>query len=143
MLFNFLINLFLSSIRINIVPYFVLQIFGFTCRTSPRIHLQILFQPTLIRAVPNNRSAHRRTSNVNACFFRTMSELIFLLCALKKLHTHPIFSIVLLRDWRIYITALRFQELMHANLFHRFFNRQTIVKIIEDSAFSSKSLEKS
>ena len=91
MLFNFLINLFLSSIRINIAPYFVLQILGFTCRTSSRIHLQILFQPTLIRAIPNNGSAHQHVSNVNACFFRTMSELIFLLCALKKLHTHPIF----------------------------------------------------
>ena len=114
--------------RINIAPYFVLQISGFTCRTSSRIHLQILFQPTLIRAVPNNGSAHQHVSNVNACFFQTMSELIFLLCALKKLHTHPIFSIVLLRDWRIYIAALRFQELMRANLFHRFFNRETFVE---------------
>lgn len=91
MLFNFLTNLFLSSIRINIASYFVLQIFGFTCRTSFRIHLQILLQHTLIRAIPNNGSAHRRASNANVCFFRTLSELISLLCALKKLHTHPIF----------------------------------------------------
>ena len=91
MLFNFLTNLFLSSMRINITSNFVLQLFSFTCRTSSRIHLQILFRHALIGSVPNNRFTYRRPLNANACFFRTLSELISLLCALKKLHTHPIF----------------------------------------------------
>ena len=69
------------------------------CYNFSALHVEHLpeytFRPSfgthLSDSVPNNRFTYRRPLNANACFFRTLSELISLLCALKKLHTHPIF----------------------------------------------------